>query len=85
MTESPRKIAVLHPDYFAPRKKREGPQSFHNLAYQLGRFIGITAGRFQNFMGKFVCAFRQSGKDAGSLFTHHSFIRTEDEMNGLLL
>ena len=36
-------------------------------------------------MGKFIRAFRQGGKDAGSLFTHHSFVRTENEVNGLLL
>ena len=38
-----------------------------------------------NFMGKFVRAFRQGGKDAGSLFTYHSFIRAEDKVNGMLL
>lgn len=85
MTESPRKLQFFIQTTLAARKKRQRAQGFHDLARHLVRFIGIAAGRFQDFMGKFIRAFRQGGKDAGSLFTHHSFVRTENEVNGLLL
>ena len=80
----PQEVAILHPDHLAAWEKRQCAQGLHDLADNLGRFIGISAARFQDFMGKLIRSFRQGGKNAGSLFTHHPFIRAENEMNGLL-